>query len=642
MLAFAGELSPDVEPLAAGLSARLAASLCAGIGGEAGYARVGPIHAAYRPMQARRGAMRGWRPARTPGGRVALFHGFLDNAAELADELGTSADDLAELYGRAVDAWGAGAEQRMVGEFCAIVYDEAARSARLARSHLRAPPLRYTRHNGSLVAASVPRAIFAAGVTPQLNEQRVADSAFLNLTDQRADWYLGLARVPMASVVTITADDVRCVKYYDILALPPVRLPRLEDYVERASVLLDEAVAKALAGSRSPGVTLSSGLDSPQLAVRALRHVPEGRRLPSFTFVTEPGWDGITPKGANGDERAMVEAFVALHPQLDPRFTNNDGSAQDYRWPEMFHAMGCAPAGLGNMYPYHGLWRLAREAGCDRVLIGEWGNYTFSEQGDWGFVEYFLNGRWRELWIALRRHQNDPRSMLRKFIALSLVPLLPDRAWTLMKKIWHPREKLPLALISPLRAEYRASAGVDDRARSRGFLFDRYQPRSARRARAQMFANVDGEGAEIYQGFEQLYGIEQRDPFAYRPFVEFCLGLSTDLFLRDGEGRWLAKQLARGMMPDEQRINRLNGRWDADWHVRIGRKRVEWRASLEAIARDPRLGAMIDTERLIAALDRFPERTSTDPGVSLELELGVPFALIAARFIDYVEGSNRV
>ena len=83
----------------------------------------------------------------------------------------------------------------------------------------------------------------------------------------------------------------------------------------------------------------------------------------------------------------------------------------------------------------------------------------------------------------------------------------------------------------------------------------------------------DSRTANAYQAFEQMYGVAQRDPMAYRPFVEFCLGLPTNMFMRDGEMRWLAKEMAKGIMPEEQRLNRLNGRWDADWHLRIGRRR---------------------------------------------------------------------
>jgi len=149
------------------------------------------------------------------------------------------------------------------------------------------------------------------------------------------------------------------------------------------------------------------------------------------------------------------------------------------------------------MYVLHGVWQGARDYGCDRLLIGEWGNTTFSDRGDWGFVEYLLKGRWRQLYRALSDHPNDPRSLLRKFVALNLVPLLPDPAWKAWKRLRHPSERLPLTLMSPLRLEYRRRTGVEDRARAAGFVYGRNQPRTARQARAQLFANTDGEGAEI-------------------------------------------------------------------------------------------------------------------------------------------------
>ena len=51
---------------------------------------------------------------------------------------------------------------------------------------------------------------------------------------------------------------------------------------------------------------------------------------------------------------------------------------------------------------------------------------------------------------------------------------------------------------------------------------------------------------------------------------------------------------------------------------------------------------MIDTERLIAALDDFPPQTSTDPQVWMRVEMGVPRGLLTARFVNFVEGRNDV
>ena len=586
--------------------------------------------------------MRAWRPTRLDSGAIVAFHGYIDNPAELSAELNASPGDIAQLYGRAVERWGREADRRVIGEYCAIVAWPDRHTVRLARSPLRAPPLVYHCDVTGVAAASVPRALFAAGVPERLNRGHVEDSAWINYTAQEDSWFEGIARVPLGCTVTIDPGGRKLDRFYDIAAIPDVRLPRDEDYIARANELLDEGVRAVLAGSRRPGVTLSSGLDTPQIAARVLDQLPPEQRLPSFTFRPESGWDGIAPRGANGDEAPMVEAFAAMHPRIDPHFADNAGYGHDHRWPEMFHAMGGAPSGMCNMYVFHGLFEAARKAGCDRLLLAEWGNFTFSAKGEWGFVEYLLKGRWCQLYLALRDHPHDSRSLLRKFVALSLVPLIPNALWPLMKRLVHSDEKLPLELMSPLKPAHRAASGVEVRARATGFPYGRYQPRNRRQAQAQMFANADAETSEIYQAFEQIYGVAQRDPMAYRPFAEFCMGLPIEMFMRDGRLRWLAKEMARGIMPETQRLNSLNGRWDADWHLRIGRRRAEFRAELERIAAHPTLGPMIDTARLIAALDDFPPQTSTDPQIWMEVEMGIPRALLTARFTNFVEGRNDV
>lgn len=641
MLAFSWNWDDVPNDESCGLSARLASSLCAGIGGAATSADLGTLHFAYRPLRSNPALIRAWRPAVLSSGRIAAFHGYFDNAAEVAMELKVVPGDLALLYGEAVERWGEDADLRVIGEYCAIIVNPVSRHIRLARSPLRAPPLHYFHDSDRVAAASVPRALFASGIEQRLNEVRVADSALLNFSDEETTWFENIARVPLGAVVELEPGRPRLLRnYYDLLALPDVRMHNDEAYIARANELLDEGVRAALAGSRTPGTTLSGGLDSPQIAVRALAALPPGQRLPTFTFHPEAGWDGIVDDGLNGNERPFVEAFAAMHPGLEPHFTTNEGYEHDHRWNELFHVMGGSPSGLCNMYVMHGIWSMARDRGCDLLLQAEWGNLTFSDQGECGFVEYLLNGRWRQLWLALAHNRNDQRSLLRKFMALSLVPLLPARLWKLLIQIWHPTEKPLLDLITPLRADYRVSSGAKQRLKDACLLVGRYQPWNRRHARKLVFQNSDSEGAEIYQAFEQLYGIPQRDPMAYRPFVEFCFGLPVHMFMRDGQMRWLAKQMGKGIMPEEQRLNRRNGRWDSDWHLRIGRRRKDFLAELDRIEADERLSAMLDVPRLRATLENFPERTVVDNQTAMPIQMAVPRALLAARFINFVEGRN--
>lgn len=563
-------------------------------------------------------------------GAAVLFHGHLANQRQIGRELDCALDDLAALYGRALERWGDDTDRRLIGEYCAILFDTPRRRLRLARSPLRAPPLFYHHGEQLLAAASVPRVLFAAGAPRCLDRSHLLDSFNLDFSGEEQSYFIDIARVPLGSVVEIEfGRPRRLTRFYDLLALPKSGRLSDADIFERGSRLLDQAVAVALEGAKRPGATLSGGLDSSQVATRVLGLLPPEQRLPTFTFLPEAGWDGIVAAGKFGDDGPWVRQFAAMHPRIDPHFCDNAGIAHDHGWSRMFHAMDGAPSGLCNMYLMHGVWSAARGQGCDRLLLADWGNVTFSAPGDWGFVEYLLTGRWRQLARALRAHPFDSRPLLRRFVSLSLIPLLPDSIWRRLMRRLHPSQSAPLDLISPLRRGI-----ANDRASSR------FQPRSRRHALALLFANADSETSETLQAFEQIYGVEQRDPLAYRPWVEFCLGLPTDMFLRDGEPRWLARQLARGRLPEEQRLNPLDGRWDSDWHLRIGRQRSEWLRELDRIAADPELAAMIDAPRLRAALSDYPESTVTDPEQWMPLEMAVPRAILAARFFRFAEGRN--
>ncbi|MCP5386320.1 MAG: hypothetical protein H6916_05820 [Novosphingobium sp.] len=583
----------------------------------------------------------GWRPVEV-GPLTVLFSGHLDNPplAEL-DELGADWTDprvLARLYAKSRLRWGAATDRRLIGEYAVIELDRSARTLRLVRSPLRAPPLQYHAGEERVIAASVPRAIHAAGLPVRLNEAKLADHGLFNFSDPVAGWFVGIERVPLGTEVVFTPGESASRLVYDLRALPKVRMRSDSEYLEAAHSLLSEGTRAALHGCKRPGVMLSGGLDSPIVAAKALAELPPDGTLRSYTFTVEPEWDGFEFPGQFGNERPLVEAFAAMYPRLEARFFDNAGSGFDAGLAEMHFATGSGAIHQTNFSQFHALWRAARSDGCDRILMGDFGNYTFSTEGYWGFVEYFLTGRWRQLYLALRDAGFDERPLWRRFITNVVMPLLPEPLFRWQRAV----RGMPdvFALASPLNPGFARESGALERAARAGLP----RRRSALRARWDDFCAMQGEDmgehSDLMHGFEQIYGISQRDPTAYRPFAEFCFGLPTPMFLRDGQTRWLAREMGRGILPEPQRINPAHGVHNADWHVKLGRMRKDLLGEIDRLAASERLASILDFDKVRAALEDWPEDSSIPHERRLPLEAAATRAVALARYVNFVEGRN--
>ncbi len=600
------------------------------------------ICAALLPFSDPRRA-RSWRPARL-GPLVVLFHGHLDNSADISAQLGLpnpgpgDAQGLAALYAAALLHWGPRTDRVLIGEYAAIALNEAGQHLRLARSPLRAPPLHYYVDAERVIAASVARAIFACGVEQQLDDEKLADMAWFNASNEAQSWFRGVKRVPLGSTVELTPAAAHTRRYYDIGALAPVPRMSVADSVTQAHALLAEGTRAALAGSKRPAVMLSGGLDSSLVAVKALEAMPGAAPLNAYTFVPEPGVAAYRFRGKFADEGPFVAAFCQLHPRLVPHFHDNAGRGLDTRLNDLFFAIGGAPQGLANLTGYHSLWEAARADGCDRVLLGEFGNLTASADGSWAYCEYLLTLRWRQLYRALRNAPEDDRSLGRRFMALAVGPLLPDALWD-----WQRQRRGFSSLYhraSPLRRSFAEQSGAVARSAAARLPNARFPRRDRLGEMKEVHANAWGEFSDIYAGFTQIHGLEQRDPTAYRPFFEFCAGLPSDRFLRDGQERWLAREMLRGQMPDDQRLTNRTGRHGADWHVKLSRQREAMLREVEQFAKVPRLAAMLDLDRARAALADWPETGEVSDEQRMLCEVALPRTIMAARFINYVEGRN--
>lgn len=571
-----------------------------------------------------------------------LFHGDLDNIDELAVELGYRgrSPDAATVYALAIEAWDDGADLHCVGQYCAVAVSEDGSEVRLSRSPIAAPPLHYAYSDKECIAASVPRVLFAAGVTPTLNYERIKANLLFRDCEPDAGWYEKTNQVCLGSLVKLNRERKRDLIYYDPMRIRVVPCND-DDALERVQALLDEAAGKITSVYSRPGALLSGGLDSPTAALAILNKLPAATDLPTFTFVPAAGWKEAPSHTRYGDERPFVEAFASMYSRIKPSFFSNEEVYFDHKFQELFLAMGTAPGAMTTFHTFHALWKSASEQNCDVIVSADMGNFTYSESAPWAAAENLRRGNFRQLYYSLS-DQPASDSMLRHLLRAAVLPHLPARLKMMIRRrIQGPAHR-------SYAARFTAASPALIRERQGQYakteLFYRYEgfaPRDRAEAMVNWHSPDDGGYGDIRQGFSQLYGIAHKDLAAYRPLVEFCLSLPTSAFRRDGQTRRLARRLGKGKLPDQIVRNEKSGFWGADWQLKMGRKRTDLLAEIKRLREDENLSALVDFDKLEAALIDWPQESSYDIDLFGPRLVAVTQAIVNCRFINYVEGSNR-
>jgi len=491
-----------------------------------------------------------------------------------------------------------------------------------------------------IAAASTPRALFALGLPMELNEERLAMHLHAAAFDSAGGWYKGIEALPLGVVVTVNRDGERRSKPYDPAGHREVRLTRDEDYVEAAEELLGEGIERSIAGFRRPGTLLTGGLDSTIVASHLLDRMPTGQNLPSFTWTSEPEANLADSEFHFADERSRVAAFAAMHPRIEPHFIDNAGRGFDHGLQDLFLLGGVTTTAVGLLYPYHGAFAAARSKGCDLVIGAGFGNATFSNEGRRGYIEFFRQGRPRQLWRALGARPGDRRPIWRRFMTLTLLRMLPEPVWRAVSR-WQGVEPASVHQVAgALNPDWPGRARLETAARGADPAMDRPFHRSRKEEISALASQMDADGSDLMQAFQQRHRIAYRDVTRYRPFIEFCWRLPVDQLMRDGGGRFLARRMGRGRVPEEIRTETRYGLQLGDWHLRLARQREGLLTELRLLAQDPQVCRLVDLPRLVRMLEQFPANDRIERDLILQYQIALPNGIAAARLIRYASGSN--
>ncbi|EWY41338.1 asparagine synthase [Skermanella stibiiresistens SB22] len=506
----------------------------------------------------------GRQPMESSDGRLVLtYNGEIYNHRELRAELEAAGHRFrgqsdTEVLVEACALWGVErTARRLIGIFALALWDKAVRRLILVRDQLGVKPLYWGRiggpgASGGLMFASELKALRAhPGWSPELDRGALAAYFRFNYVPEPHTIYRGVSKLPPGSILTWEPGGEPAIsRYWDMRAIARTA-PRERDPAEAVAELeelLGDAIGRQMVADVPLGAFLSGGIDSS--TVVALMRARSGRPVRTFSIGFDvAGYDEAT------HAKAVAAHLGTDHTELYVGREHIQNVIPTL--PDLFDE----PFADSSQIPTFLVSEMTRRH-VTVALSGDGGDELFA-----GYHRYF----WAD--AARRRLERMPRA-LRDLAAgglsslsegawdrvFGLVPagVRPERAGGRMLKLaellaasgpdevyrgllshWDPPEDIVRGASEPRGLPWdRSIAGeIPDFVRRMQFVDTMtYLP-------DDILAKVDRASMAV--------GLEARVPLLDHRVVEFAAGLPADLKIRDGQGKWLLRQVLYRHVPRE-------------------------------------------------------------------------------------------
>lgn len=439
---------------------------------------------------------------------------------------------------------------RVEGIFAFAAYDRHERRLWLARDRMGVKPLFYSVDGDRLLFGSTLGALAACpGFTPDIDPAAVSSLLRHGYVPAPASIYRGVRKLEPGMLLSWRAGELpRRTSYWrldEVVAAgraDPFRGSKAEA-IERLDTVLVAAVRRQMMSDVPLGAFLSGGIDS-STVVALMAAGGAAPRTFTAGFTDDPRFD------ESGPAERIARHLGTDHTTIPVR--QADALALVAHLPEIYDEPLADPSGL----PTHLLCAATRQAGITVALSGDGGDELFG-----GYDRYGLALRFAE------RMEPIPRA-LRHFAAGAILRLPEGPAALLARAIPEPwggpeaadrLRKAAAQLSGDGFALYRRLLTLNPAAQAlaRGVpglpspLDDAgEEPLLDRMRRLDTAGYLPDDVLAKVDRASMAVGLEARVPLLDRDVVAFAWTLPEHLLRRDGQGKWLLRQvLARHVPP---------------------------------------------------------------------------------------------
>ena len=488
----------------------------------------------------------GHQPMTSASGRyVIVFNGEVYNFAELRKELeghGTAfrGGSDTEVMLAAIEAWGLeNAVRRFAGMFAFALWDRKERGLALVRDRLGKKPLYYGWAGGTLLFGSELKALRAHGDF-RAEIDRSALTLFLRHGAVPAPYciYQGIRQLPPACIVRLLAPDAPSepVPYWSLreVAERGMREPfaaSAAEATERLDALLREAVRVRMIADVPLGAFLSGGIDSS--TVVALMQAQSTRPVRTFSIgFDESGFDEA------GHAQAVAKHLGTEHTEL--YVTSAEAQAVIPRLPEIYDE----PFADSSQIPTFLLAQLTRRD----VTVGLSG-----DGGDELFAGYLRYAETEQYWRKLSRVPAVVRHGIGKCLGGLGSGTRLGRRLRRLADIFHC--ETPNELYCRFISHWKNPAEVVIGGFEPPTAFTdsaRWPDGGGIIERAQFIDAVSYLPEDIFTKVDRASmaaNLEARAPLLDHRVVEFAWTLPRALKIRDGQVKWILREVLHRYVP---------------------------------------------------------------------------------------------